>query len=255
MANLAFGADFSITTAGAEIVFQLAVRWIHFVAGITWIGLLYFFNLVNIPFMKTLEPEIRAKVFPGLMTRSMVWFRWSALVTVVAGFFYWSYFIVAADAHNAHLHGLETAGRMTLVSFLVIWSLAFAIEMAVLMSPLEALRRGPIFGTIIGIVVVVAAYTWLALNSHGWESSRLQSIGIGGGIGLFMLLNVWGVIWRIQKKLIAWTAESVKNGTPMPEMAAKLAKQAVVVSRVNLFLSFPMLLFMAAASHYPFIVD
>jgi uncharacterized membrane protein len=255
MANIAVVAQIGLTTPSGDVAFQLLVRWIHFLAGITWIGLLYFFNLINVPFMKNLEPETRGRVFPSLMRRAMAWFRWSALVTVLAGFFYWGYFIVMPDASNARLHGLETAGKMTAVWFVLIWTLAFVIEMVLLKVPVAVLRKGLVFGAIVIVVVAVAGYVWLSLNSHAWESSRLQAIGIGGGIGWFMLFNVWGVIWRIQKKLIAWTAESSKNGTPMPEAAANLARQALVVSRVNFILSFPMLLFMGAASHYPFIVD
>lgn len=255
MANVAVVAAFGINFPSGDITFQLFVRWIHLLGGITWIGLLYFFNLVNAPFMRNIDPEIKGKVFPPLMKRAMGWFRWSALVTVLAGLFYWGYFIVMPDAANARLHGLETAGKATSIWFLVIWTVAFAIEMAILMAPVPALKRGPIFGGIVGIVIFLAGYVFLALNAHAWESSRLQAIGIGGGIGWFMMLNVWGIIWRIQKKLIAWTAASAKDGTPMPENAAELARQALIVSRVNFFLSFPMLLFMAAASHYPFFVD
>src|SRR5580692_2206044 len=47
--------------------FLMLVRWIHFLAGITWIGLLYFFNLVNVPLMKEHEPTTKGKVMPALM--------------------------------------------------------------------------------------------------------------------------------------------------------------------------------------------
>ncbi len=43
---------------------QIVLRWVHFVAGIIWIGLLYFFNLVGFPTMKALEASVRGKVFP-----------------------------------------------------------------------------------------------------------------------------------------------------------------------------------------------
>ena len=45
--------------------FLMLLRWIHFVAGITWIGLLYFFNLVNVPLMKELDPATGAKSCPA----------------------------------------------------------------------------------------------------------------------------------------------------------------------------------------------
>jgi uncharacterized membrane protein len=99
--------------------------------------------------------------------------------------------------------------------------------------------------------VFAGSWIFLYLNSHGWESNRLLSIGIGGGLGWFMLLNVWGVIWRAQKKLIAWTAESAGSGAAMPAEAAGLARLVFRASRTNFWLSFPMLFFMGAASHYP----
>src|SRR3979411_681765 len=80
--------------------FLMLVRWIHFVAGITWIGLLYFFNLVNVPLMKELDPPTKGKLFPALMSRALWWFRVAAVITVLAGLAYWG-LIVASDAHNA----------------------------------------------------------------------------------------------------------------------------------------------------------
>lgn len=99
--------------------------------------------------------------------------------------------------------------------------------------------------------MVAAACLYLKINSHGWESNRLLSIGIGGGIGWFMLLNVWGIVWRAQKKIIRFAAENVASGTPIPAEVAKLARRVLLASRLNFVLSFPMLFFMAAASHYP----
>jgi uncharacterized membrane protein len=66
-----------------------------------------------------------------------------------------------------------------------------------------------------------------------------------------MLLNVWGVIWRIQKRIIEWTRENATNGTPIPEKAAHMVRMAYLSSRMNAFLSIPLLFFMGAASHYP----
>src|ERR1700761_9546494 len=85
--------------------FLMLLRWIHFLAGITWIGLLYFFNLVNVPLMKELDPATKGKVMPPLMTRALWWFRISAVVTVLAGLAYWGN-IVAADAQNAMVQGI-----------------------------------------------------------------------------------------------------------------------------------------------------
>jgi uncharacterized membrane protein len=231
--------------SGVTPSLQLVLRWVHFFAGITWVGLLYFFVLVNARFMQELDGTTRIKVVPLLMTRALWWFRWASVVTVLAGITYWM-MIVAADAHNA-----QTTGHGAISTFFALWTAAFAVEMGLLMSPAEALRKGPVFGVIMAVVVIAAAYFYLALNSHGWESNRLLAIGIGGGLGWFMLLNVWGIIWRVQKKLIRWTREYAANGTPIPAEAANLSRLAQLTSRTNFVLSFPMLLFMAIASHYP----
>ncbi len=69
----------------AQTNFLMLLRWIHFLAGIAWIGLLYFFNLVNVPFMKELDAATKGKIMPGLMLRALWWFRWAAVVTVLAG--------------------------------------------------------------------------------------------------------------------------------------------------------------------------
>ncbi len=64
-------------------------RWIHFLAGITWIGLLYYFNFVQVPAMAAAAAD---KDGPGpaaigkyVAPRALLWFRWSALVTWLSG--------------------------------------------------------------------------------------------------------------------------------------------------------------------------
>jgi uncharacterized membrane protein len=61
------------------------VRWVHFLAGITWIGLLYFFNLINAAFLKSLDGPTKNLVIPKLMPAALNWFRHGATVTVLAG--------------------------------------------------------------------------------------------------------------------------------------------------------------------------
>lgn len=225
--------------------FLMLLRWIHLLAGITWIGLLYFFNLVNVPFMKELDAATRGKIMPGLMLRALWWFRWSALVTVLVGLAYWGH-IVAWDARNA-----GEAPTTALVSFLLIWTATWGILYALLLPGKGILNNGWVLAVLYTIIVAHSAHFFQHLNTHGWESNRLLSIGIGGGLGWMMMLNAWGVVWRIQKRLIAWTKANAENGAPMPEQAQRLARMAFLMSRANAYLSIPMLFFMGASSHYP----
>lgn len=231
---------FSPATNGAAIL-DIVLRWIHIVAGITWIGLLYFFNLVSMPFMQEISPGTRIAVIPPLMSRAMWWFRWSSVVTVLAGIAYWMR-IGTADARNA-----AASPGVLFMSFFLIWVLAFVFQMGLFMSG----TRMVIAAVGETIVTVVAAVIFLLLNNHGWESNRTLCIGVGGGIGLVMWLNVWGLVWRANKKVIRWARETGSAGGAMPPELSSFAGKAQVAARVNFGLSFPLLFFMAAASHYP----
>jgi uncharacterized membrane protein len=70
-------------------------------------------------------------------------------------------------------------------------------------------------------------------------------------MGLLMMLNVWGIIWRLNKKIINWNRDFKNNATPIPPESAAMARMAFLASRTNAWLSLPMLFFMGAASHYP----
>src|SRR5689334_17734366 len=64
---------------------HLILRWLHVVAGIMWIGHLYFFNFVNAQVAKTYDADSKKKVIPELMPRALYWFRWGAAWTWITG--------------------------------------------------------------------------------------------------------------------------------------------------------------------------
>src|SRR5438128_2652834 len=64
---------------------QFLLRWLHFLSGITWIGLLYYFNFVQGPFFAEADASTRSVATQKLVPRALWWFRWSAMVTFLSG--------------------------------------------------------------------------------------------------------------------------------------------------------------------------
>src|SRR4029453_12694735 len=70
---------------------SVLLRFGHIMFCIMWLGHLYFFNLVNVPFQADLDKELKPKVNPKLLLRAFWWFRWGAMYTLIFGlalFFY-----------------------------------------------------------------------------------------------------------------------------------------------------------------------
>jgi uncharacterized membrane protein len=238
---------------GGGVTELIMLRWIHLVFGVIWIGLLYFFNLVGFVTMAELEPPVRAKVFPILMSRAMSWFRWSALVTVLVGLRYF-FTILSSDARNS---GDPSLALRWFLEWFLLWLVAYALIYPLQLPSKGALNNSFLRATGIAVVVIAASYLSLVLAT-GPSSTTVVSnahlcIGIGGGLGFLMLLNAWGVVWRVQKRLITWTRASLEHGTPIPPEADRLRRWGFLASRVAFWLSIPMLFFMGAAEHYPFL--
>ena len=96
----------------------------------------------------------------------------------------------------------------------------------------------------VGVLVAVMATILFQLFMKQYVNTNPSyMIGIGGGIGTFMLLNVWGIIWPAQKRLLGLVPP--KDG----QDKAKLARRAFLASRMNTWLSLPLLFLMGASSH------
>jgi len=64
---------------------EFLLRWLHLLAGITWIGLLYYFNFVQGPFFAEADAATKSTATQKLVPRALWWFRWAAMVTFLTG--------------------------------------------------------------------------------------------------------------------------------------------------------------------------
>ena len=164
---------------------QFGLRWLHILAGITWIGLLYYFNFVQVPAFAAFGDEARARniAIDKVARKALWWFRWSALSTFVLGIL----ITMVTKDYFSHDFGKQAGG--------------------------------------IGIVT-------------------------GMLLGTIMMLNVWGVIWRNQKVVLANAANLIAGGEADPGAAAA-GRRAFMASRQNVVFSVTMLFFMVFKTHSP----
>ena len=153
------------------------VVWAHVFVGIIWIGLLYYFNFVQIPGVAAAIADSDgpgpAAINKYIAPTALLWFRWAALLTWLTG------------AAALEMLGIGIANAFTLAS---------------------------------------------------------PNIGIGVWLGTIMLLNVWGLIWPNQKKVLGMVEAT-------DEEKAKAKKTAMLASRTNTLLSIPMLMSMVSFGH------
>ena len=158
------------------IFWQAVFRWLHVIAGVMWIGLLWYFNFVQTRKMPEIPAELKPAVSKYIAPEALFWFRWSAAFTVLMG-------------------------------LILAWDRGYIVQ---------ALTLGA---------------------TEGVSAPGHSFIGLGMWLGLIMAFNVWFVIWPAQK---------ISLGLVDADAAAKAsaATRGMVASRINTFLSIPMLVCM-----------
>jgi len=211
-------------------ILQALFRWIHIVAGIIWIGHLYFFNWVNGPFQATMDGPTKKGVNPQLMPRALFWFRWGAAWTWVTGVL----LLLLVFYHGGLLFESGHWGVATLVMIAVTF-LAFVVYDAIFKSGLgKDLKTGAGVCFAILVVIVLAEAYWA-----GW-SYRAYAIHTGALFGTIMAANVWMRIWPAQQKIITATRDG-----QAPDAA--LVAMAGARSRHNTYMSVPLVWMMINA--------
>src|SRR6266571_3293165 len=225
---------------------HIILRWLHFVAVITLIGLLYFFNLVNVPLQKKLDADTKKKVNPDLLLPALWFFRWGAVITILAGLTYYAMYILGADVNNANnLGGGHLNVWVLLIEWLTYPIVLFLIEFLIIKKVPALIKDGRVYAVVMLILLAVVTFglmKFFPAMMGGNASNKTMSIGVGGAYGVLMLLNVWGIIWPANKRIIG----ALQGGPPADPT---LARQAFIASRTNAWLSLPMLLFMGTSSH------
>jgi len=208
----------------AEYVSEGIIRWAHVVAGILWIGLLYFFNWVNSAFAPTLDAETKRKVLPELLPRTLYWFRWGAAWTWVTGILL--LILVYYRGADLYADGRPATHMLIPAALVGLTVLVYAYDMlykTVLKAPAAGFWGG---------LVLSSAVIWV-LREVADFSFRGYFIHLGAMFGSMMAFNVWYRIWPAQKKIIT----AIKNGDAPDGDLVKLAGGR---SKHNTYMSVPL---------------
>jgi uncharacterized membrane protein len=206
-----------------SLALESLFRWIHVVAGIAWIGLLYFFNFVNGPFAATMDGATKQKVVPELMPRALYWFRWGAAWTWVTGVL----LLLLVFYHGGITFEAGHGWGLGAIVMVLITFLAAAVYDAIASSPpAKDLRVLAAIGFVL-VVLIVLGYIGVGF------SYRAYVIHTGALLGTTMAFNVWMRIWPSQRKIITAT----KQGQPPDAAVVALAGTR---SRHNTYMSVPL---------------
>ena len=167
-----------------SIVFDMAwatfmVRWLHVLSATMWIGILWYFNFVQIPTMPSIPDEMKPAIGKHIAPAALFWFRWGAMATIVTG-------------------------------LLLAWMSGYIVDAIAL-----------------GLTDGVPKHT---------------AIGIGMWLGAIMWFNVWFIIWPAQQRALGIVEVDAAS-------KAASARTAMLFSRTNTLLSFPMLYAMVSAQN------
>jgi uncharacterized membrane protein len=125
---------------------QFMLRWVHFLAGITWIGILYYFNFVQTPFFAETEAGVRTAAIQKLVPRALWWFRWGAMFTFLAGI---SIYLMRMSEMGAGLfysspYGvtITVGGLLGTLMFLNVWLVIWPNQQVVIASANQVASGG-----------------------------------------------------------------------------------------------------------------
>jgi len=212
-------------------VLQSLFRWIHVVAGVMWIGHLYFFNFVNAQLGPVLDGETKKKMVPELMPRALYWFRWGAAYTWVTGVL----LLLLVYYHGGIMFDLGGDwGPISLLMIVLVFIAPFiydALYKTALKDPTTGFVAGAVLSAVVLFIMQVVAHF----------SFRAYAIHLGAMFGTIMAFNVWFRIWPAQQQIIRATKDGQAPDAALVALAGTRSKH-------NTYMSVP-LIFMMMAQH------
>jgi uncharacterized membrane protein len=202
---------------------QSLFRWIHILAGIFWIGMLYYFNFVQPGFEGTLDADGKKKVIPQLRPRALYFFRWGAAWTWITGVL----LVLIVFYHGQIVMDAGREWNPLAFVMIAVTFLAFVVY-----DPLANMAFAKNNKQMAGVAFVLVMLVIVAYNFAGF-GYRAYVIHLGALFGTLMAANVWMRIWPAQRKIIT----AIRDGQAPDAAIVAMAGQR---SRHNTYMSVPL---------------
>jgi uncharacterized membrane protein len=205
-------------------VTEFLLRWIHFLAGITWIGVLYYFNLIQTPFFGTeLGGQSKSAITRGLVPNALWWFRWGAMFTFLSG---WTMVLLKLHSNgfgylgSGYMTRILTGGLMGTLMWANVWFVIWPAQKVVIANAERVAGGGEADPTAAGrgAVAGMASRTntlfsipmlfFMASASH--LLSLAAGADTGSGVGLYWIVALIVILAVEANALIGPGAQTQK---------------------------------------------
>ena len=111
------------------------LRWVHLLAGVTWVGLLYYFNFVQAEYFKEADGGAKSDVIQKMVPRALLWFRWAAIFTFLSGLYLIYYWKLTGI-------GITIGVTMGTIMFLNVWLIIWPKQKIIIASAKQVASGG-----------------------------------------------------------------------------------------------------------------
>jgi uncharacterized membrane protein len=201
------------------------LRWFHIVAGLFFVGLIWWFNFVFTPFSLATDGETRKKTITEMIPRALYWFRWTSLYTAVLGGL-----LLILIFYDGGLT-IEDQQPWTVGGYVMVAVVILVNRLYELLARSRLAKDLRIFGAVGILIIAVLIYCMIAYGHFGYRGYVIHT---GFLFGIIMVGNVWEHVWPAMKKIL----EALKSGTaPDPSLMALVTQRG----QHNTYLSVPLL--------------